>query len=108
MNDSTCSKNLPFPKVLHFGTVDDFENTIVNEFALFTINIGAQSTELVWILDFKQILLLLLLLFNNSSATITLIKPYNNRRVTLEIVYYGGSYSEAFHSMNIPHNHLCV
>ena len=25
---------------------------------------GAQSTELVWILDFKQILLLLLLLFN--------------------------------------------
>ena len=34
----------------------------VTDLSMSALSIGAQSTELVWILDFKQILLLLLLL----------------------------------------------
>ena len=58
MNNSTCyttlSGNMSFTMVLHFGTVGDFENTIVKDFALFNISPLA-----------------------SLSSTIPLIKPYN-------------------------------
>ena len=54
---------------------------------------GAQSTELVWILDFKQILLLLLLLYNNifveidNTRVCSVLSQYDTNTIIFVCVY---------------------